>query len=62
MGVEEEGVCILELMRADRKGPKKEQVWGSRLRQACADGEGKVWYGLWDFRRGGGPRDLGGTA
>lgn len=47
MGVEEdEGVCILELMRADRKGPKKEQVWGSRLRQACADGgrEGLVGF------------------
>ena len=39
VGVEEdEGVCALELMRADREWPKKEPVWGSRLWQACADG------------------------
>lgn len=43
---EDEGVCTLELMRADRKGPKKEQVWESRLRQACADGGSE---GLVDF-------------
>lgn len=35
---EDERVCTLELMTADRKGPKKEPVWGSRLWQACADG------------------------
>ena len=50
MGVEkDEGVCTLELMRADREGPKKEQVWGSRLWQACADGGRKGLVGFPGF-------------
>lgn len=59
-GVEEdEGVCILELMRADRKGPRRSRSGGPGLGRLVLMGEGKVCGlpGISDA--GGGPRDLG---